>query len=61
MSVYKEKDYVEVFDEAGNSQGTVPKAWVGTDLLLDGVKPRGRGRPAKAEPETKSDDENKDA
>lgn len=37
MSVYTEKDMVTVVDEDGN-ESEVPKKWLGTSLLPEGVK-----------------------
>ncbi len=37
--LYQEADFVKVVDQAGNVQAdSVPKAWVGTDLLPAGWK-----------------------
>ncbi len=37
MKMFTDKDMVDVFDEAGEPAGRVPKSWVGTDLLPHGV------------------------
>lgn len=55
MKTYTDKDFVDVVDEAGEPAGSVPKAWVGTDLLPAGVKPAKGSRQAKPK-----DDDNGD-
>jgi len=42
MSAYTEKDFVDVVDAEGKPLGSVPKAWIGTDLLPDGAKKAGK-------------------
>lgn len=48
MKTYQDKDFVEVVDGDGNPvpgfEAPVPAAWVGTDLLPEGTKKKGRSR-----------------
>lgn len=67
VDLYKEKDFVEVVDADGHPvQGfasPVPKAWVGTDLLPQGAKAKGRAQAKPStptEPQVPAESENRD-